>query len=277
MMINSRSGSDSEVTPQAFRDLGLGRIVGNPTAAAVIATGSYRLINGGIDPHTGLAGRDLRPDEAEQLRHQPRELRCRARRVGREHAGGRAEGFDRELKGAIDEAMKMLKEGKWQFTTDQPGSQPGRIRTRDSRVGAARAAARERPLRAAPSRASGRPRQSMISCRRWLRASFSLSSTRQHPTWSARRSRPAASHAAAPRRSRDDARAVGDHLSVDHAGRHVHDHHRRLPGRARHRRRVVVRQPARRSPTTATTSGSSRARASASSSTTSCSASTATG
>jgi len=33
--------------PQGFRDLGLGRIVGNPTAAMVIATGSYGLLNGG--------------------------------------------------------------------------------------------------------------------------------------------------------------------------------------------------------------------------------------
>ncbi len=47
MMINQRSGSDSEVTPQAFKDLGLGRVVGNPTAAAVIATGSYSLLHGG--------------------------------------------------------------------------------------------------------------------------------------------------------------------------------------------------------------------------------------
>ena len=47
MLINFRSGSDSEVTPLGFRQLGLGRIVGNTTAAAVIATGSYGLINGG--------------------------------------------------------------------------------------------------------------------------------------------------------------------------------------------------------------------------------------
>jgi tricorn protease len=47
MMVNQRSGSDSEVTPQAFKDLGLGRVVGNPTAAAVIATGSYSLLQQG--------------------------------------------------------------------------------------------------------------------------------------------------------------------------------------------------------------------------------------
>lgn len=26
--------------------------------------------------------------------------------------------FDRELKAALDEQMRMLKEGKWQYTTD---------------------------------------------------------------------------------------------------------------------------------------------------------------
>jgi hypothetical protein len=36
-----------EVTPMGLRQLGLGRVVGNPTAAAVITTGSYQLINGG--------------------------------------------------------------------------------------------------------------------------------------------------------------------------------------------------------------------------------------
>ena len=46
MLINWRSASDSEVTPQAFRDLQLGRIVGNPTYGAVIATSSYSLMNG---------------------------------------------------------------------------------------------------------------------------------------------------------------------------------------------------------------------------------------
>src|SRR5207247_6898409 len=35
LMINYRSVSDAEVTPQGFRQLGLGRIVGNPTSAQV--------------------------------------------------------------------------------------------------------------------------------------------------------------------------------------------------------------------------------------------------
>jgi tricorn protease len=52
MMTNSRSGSDSEVTPQAFKDLGLGRVVGDPTAAAVIATGSFSLLTQGATIRT---------------------------------------------------------------------------------------------------------------------------------------------------------------------------------------------------------------------------------
>jgi hypothetical protein len=64
--------------------------------------GELRADQRGRGPDARLAGRDLRPDEAQQLRHQPRELRGRAGRVGGEHAGGRhpevrpgAEGGDR--------------------------------------------------------------------------------------------------------------------------------------------------------------------------------------
>ena len=47
MMINQRSFSDAEATPMGFRTLGIGKIVGTPTAGGVIWTGSYALINGG--------------------------------------------------------------------------------------------------------------------------------------------------------------------------------------------------------------------------------------
>jgi tricorn protease len=115
MLINARSGSDSEVTPMGFRDLGLGRIVGNPTAAAVIATGSYGLINGGsirtpgslvvtydpTKPHNhgiNLENYGVAPDVYVMNTPQD-ELR----------------GFDRELKAAVDEALRMLAEGLWQY------------------------------------------------------------------------------------------------------------------------------------------------------------------
>jgi tricorn protease len=125
MMINSRSGSDSEVTPQAFRDLGLGRIVGNPTAAAVIATGSYRLINGGSIRTPGSLVVTYDPSK-------PNNYGINLENYGvapdvwvENTPEDELKGFDRELKGAIDEAMKMLKEGKYQYTAPTPVSQQG--------------------------------------------------------------------------------------------------------------------------------------------------------
>ena len=123
MMINSRSGSDSEVTPMAFHQLGLGRIVGNPTAAAVIATGSYRLINGGTIRTPGSLVVTYDPSK-------PNNYGINLENYGvapdvwvENTPEDELKGFDRELKGAIDEALKMLKEGKYQFTTaDQGGA-----------------------------------------------------------------------------------------------------------------------------------------------------------
>jgi len=46
VLINERSFSDAEVFPQGFKDLGLGKVVGIPTGGGVIATSSYRLMDG---------------------------------------------------------------------------------------------------------------------------------------------------------------------------------------------------------------------------------------
>ncbi|MBC8097135.1 MAG: PDZ domain-containing protein, partial [Akkermansiaceae bacterium] len=43
---NWRSASNAEMFPAGFRALGLGKVVGTPTAGAVIGTGSYSLIDG---------------------------------------------------------------------------------------------------------------------------------------------------------------------------------------------------------------------------------------
>jgi len=115
MLINWRSASDSEVTPMGFRDLGLGRIVGNPTNASVIATGSYSLINGGsirtpgslvvtydpTKPHNygvNLENYGVAPDVF--VKNSPQD---------------ELSGFDRELEAAVQEVLRMLKEGRWQY------------------------------------------------------------------------------------------------------------------------------------------------------------------
>src|SRR5205814_1237493 len=43
---NNRSYSDAEIFPSAFRSLGLGKLVGEPTGGHVIGTGGVRLIDG---------------------------------------------------------------------------------------------------------------------------------------------------------------------------------------------------------------------------------------
>ncbi len=56
VMINENSFSDAEVFPQGFKDLGLGKVVGVPTGGGVIATGSYRLMDGSSirTPYVGV-------------------------------------------------------------------------------------------------------------------------------------------------------------------------------------------------------------------------------
>jgi tricorn protease len=56
LLINNRSYSDAEIFPSAFRTLGLGKLVGQPTGAHVIGTSGIRLIDGSLFrvPRTGV-------------------------------------------------------------------------------------------------------------------------------------------------------------------------------------------------------------------------------
>ncbi|MGE5361789.1 MAG: S41 family peptidase [Bacteroidales bacterium] len=116
MLINWRSASDSEVTPLGFRDLKLGTIVGTPTNGSVTATGSYALINGGSIRTPG--GRVVSYDP-----NKPNNWGIALENYGvapdvwvENTPEDELKGFDRELKTAVDEALKMLKTGKYQWT-----------------------------------------------------------------------------------------------------------------------------------------------------------------
>jgi tricorn protease len=86
-----------------FRDLGLGHIVGTPTSGAVIATGSYGLINGG----------SIRTPGSLVVTYDPSQPGNRG--INLENYGGapdvwvenspqdELDGLDRELKEAVDE------------------------------------------------------------------------------------------------------------------------------------------------------------------------------
>ncbi len=109
MLVNARSGSDSEVTPMAFRQLELGRIVGNPTAAAVIATGSYTLINGGSIRTPGSLVVTYDPSKPNNygvnLENYGVPPDVWVQNTPMDELAGR----DRELQEAIAEAMRMLR------------------------------------------------------------------------------------------------------------------------------------------------------------------------
>lgn len=109
MLINQRSGSDSEVTPMGFRQLGLGRIVGHPTSGAVIATGSYNLINGGTIRTPGSLVITWDPTK-------PNNYGINLENYGvppdvwvKNTPMDELKKNDKELKEAIAEAMRMLK------------------------------------------------------------------------------------------------------------------------------------------------------------------------
>src|SRR5438045_2475617 len=56
LLINNQSYSDAEIFPNAFRTLGLGKLVGQPTGGLVIGTSAVRLIDGSRFhiPRTGV-------------------------------------------------------------------------------------------------------------------------------------------------------------------------------------------------------------------------------
>lgn len=115
MMVNSRSGSDSEVTPMAFKQLGLGRVVGNPTAAAVIATGSYPLINGGSIRTPGSLVVTYDPERPNNWGINLENYGVAPDVFVENTPEDELAGVDRELQAAIAEVLKMLKEGVYQY------------------------------------------------------------------------------------------------------------------------------------------------------------------
>jgi tricorn protease len=48
LLINNRSYSDAEIFPNAFKTLGLGKLVGEPTGGSVIGTAAMRLVDGSM-------------------------------------------------------------------------------------------------------------------------------------------------------------------------------------------------------------------------------------
>ncbi|MDP6424528.1 MAG: S41 family peptidase, partial [Planctomycetota bacterium] len=119
MMINERSFSDAEMTPMGFKNLELGRLVGTPTGAGVIWTGSYRLINGSRIRTPGSLAVTYDPSK-------PNNYGINLENFGVEpdvwvenSPRDELDGNDRQLKAAIAEVRRMLGKGSWQHATHQ--------------------------------------------------------------------------------------------------------------------------------------------------------------
>ncbi|MFC1555193.1 S41 family peptidase [candidate division KSB1 bacterium] len=113
MMVNQRSFSDAEMTPAGFRVLGLGSIVGHPTGAGVIWTGSYTLLNGGRIRTPGSLAVTYDPSKPNKYGINLENYGVPPDVFVENTPVDELTGYDRELKAAVDEALRMLKEGKW--------------------------------------------------------------------------------------------------------------------------------------------------------------------
>ncbi len=102
VLINEFSASDAEIFPKAFRDLGLGKLVGVPTYGGVIGTFNVTLIDGTTSfrvPVTGwrtldgvnLENYGVKPDLL--VEHTPED---------------NANGHDRQLETAVKELLKLI-------------------------------------------------------------------------------------------------------------------------------------------------------------------------
>ncbi len=122
MMHNWRSGSNAEMVPHAFSHLGLGPLVGTPTAGAVVSASRLPLKDGGSVrvPRVRVVSYD--PE-------QPYNFGFNLENYGvppdiwvRNDPADELAGYDRELKAAVDEALRLLAQGGWQYVNQQiPG------------------------------------------------------------------------------------------------------------------------------------------------------------
>jgi tricorn protease len=100
---NWRSASNAEMFPAGFRALGLGKVIGTPTAGAVIGTGSYSLIDGSTvrTPGVGVFLADRDRTNMENFGVPPDIL---VDNSPEDHLAGK----DRQLEVAVGELLKEL-------------------------------------------------------------------------------------------------------------------------------------------------------------------------
>ncbi len=102
LITNQQSASDAEVFSEGFRRLGLGKIIGKPTAGAVIATDSWRFLDG---TRFRLPRFLVRTMDGENTELSPRPVDISVERG----LGETASGKDSQLDVAVETLLKALK------------------------------------------------------------------------------------------------------------------------------------------------------------------------
>jgi tricorn protease len=114
LLVNNRSYSDAEIFPSAFKTLGLGRVVGQPTGAQVIGTSAVRLIDGSSFRVPRIGVFTVRGDNMERVGVQPDVL-------VEPHPDELARGLDVQL----DKAVEVLEHDVAVWKKNQPGVASG--------------------------------------------------------------------------------------------------------------------------------------------------------
>jgi tricorn protease len=119
MMHNWRSGSNAEMVPHAFRHLELGTLVGTPTAGAVVSASQLPLKDGGSVrvPRVRVVSYD--PEQPYNFGYNLENYGVPPDIWVRNDPADELAGYDRELKAAVDEALRLLATGRWQYINRQ--------------------------------------------------------------------------------------------------------------------------------------------------------------
>jgi tricorn protease len=122
MMHNWRSGSNAEMVPHAFDHLGLGTLVGTPTAGAVVSASWMPLKDGGAVrvPRVRVVSYD--PEQPNNFGFNLENYGVPPHIWVRNDPADELARHDRELAAAVEEALRLLAEGRWQYVDDQDGA-----------------------------------------------------------------------------------------------------------------------------------------------------------
>jgi tricorn protease len=114
MMTNWRSNSNAEMVPHAFKQLGLGTVVGTPTNGAVVSAPNYPFLDGGSVRIPGTRVVSYDPSKPNNHGYNLENYGVPPNIFVKSSPDDEIKGLDRELLTAVQEALRLLAGGKWQ-------------------------------------------------------------------------------------------------------------------------------------------------------------------